>query len=464
MSVKIKFLGAAQTVTGSKYLIDSGNDKLLVDCGIFQGSREWRDKNWSDPPFNAAEIKAVLITHSHIDHIGFLPRLLRYGLNCPIYATPSSCELAKILLIDSAKLQAEEAAWRTATKRSRHPDPQPLYTEQEAENALKLFQPVRFGEKIAPLTNSCAVWLPAGHILGAAWLAVEIAGRRLIFSGDLGRYQAPILNDPFSLKECKIEHGDFLAIESTYGNRLHSEEEPATKLADTINRTAARGGAVIIPSFALGRAQTILYYLRQLKFERKIPNIPVIVDSPMALDASKIYASHTNEYDDQSLKTIKTGALPFIFENLRFVRTQDESKDLNKIDAPMIIISASGMLSGGRILHHLYNRVGDPRNTILFVGYQPEGGRGDWILKGAKSLTLFGEEVAIRAEIAELSGLSAHADRAELLTWAKAADNKPRKVAVTHGDPASAIGFAKNLKDELGWQSNAPKYLEEWDI
>ncbi len=456
MPVTITFLGAAGTVTGSTYLVSDGTTKILVDCGIFQGNREWRQHNWDDPSFNSSEISAILLTHAHIDHIGMLPRYQKFGLNAPIYSSPATAELAELLLLDSGRLQEEEASYRSETGRSRHHPPLPLYTEADAQECVKRLRPVAINSDVNVSAGISARWSPMGHILGACSLTLELGGKRIVFSGDIGRYGEPVLLDPQP-----VPMGDLLLIESTYGDRLHDHSHDVHDiLADVINKTTKRGGVTLIPSFAVGRTQSLLYYLRELKAAKRIPDIPVIIDSPMASDATQIYQRHANEYDQQARELLARGFQPFQLPKMYFVRGRDESIALNSIQEPMVLISASGMLTGGRILHHLKHRVSDRRNTVLFVGFQPPGSRGDWLKQGNSSLRLFGEEVSVGAEIAEISGLSAHGDRDELLRWCRSCPGTPSSVGVVHGEPESAQAFAATLRSELGWSTFVAAYKQ----
>ena len=459
MSVKVTFLGAAGTVTGSSYLISHGAVQILVDCGIFQGERSWREKNWLPPHFNPSEITAVLLTHSHIDHIGMLPRYYKLGLRAPVFCSPATADLTKLMLLDSGRLQEEEASFHLKQGKSRHHPPEPLYTELDAKGALELLRPSPLNLQTPVAAGVLAQWSLMGHILGACSISLHIGGKRIVFSGDIGRYGEPLLVDPMP-----IEMGDLLLIESTYGDRLHNGAGLEDALAEIINQTYHRRGVVLIPSFAVGRTQTLLYYLRELKAAGKIPDLPVIIDSPMALDATSIYQRHPNEYDAASLALLKSGVQPFQLPKMYFIRDRGESIKLNSIDDPMIIISASGMLSGGRIMHHLKHRLSDPRNTVLFVGFQPPGSRGDWLKQGNRSMRLLGQEVQVNAAICEVSGLSAHADRDELLRWCRSCSGTPGKVAVVHGEPETAARFSAQLQRDLGWNSFVPSYLESLSI
>ena len=455
MDVRITFLGAAGTVTGSTYLVTYGNIRLLVDCGIFQGERAWRERNWEPPHFDPTSIQAVLLTHAHIDHVGMLPRYYKLGLRAPVLCSPGTADLAKLLLLDSGGLQEEEAAFRAKHKKSRHDPPLPLYTEEDAKSSLELLTPGPINTRIPVVDGVTAEWSLMGHILGACAITLRIGGKTIVFSGDIGRYGEPILVDPQP-----VTMGDLLLIESTYGARLHEGGNLKDEMADIINRTYRRRGVVIIPSFAVGRTQTLLYYLRELKAEERIPDLPVIIDSPMAADATAIYRHHPNEYDERSKELLHRGAQPFTVPKMYFTREREESIKLNSIDEPMILISASGMLSGGRILHHLKHRVSDKRNSVMFVGYQPPGSRGDWLKRGNKTARLLGDEVPVNAEICEVSGLSAHADRDELLRWCRSCSGTPGRVAVVHGEPDSARHFSELLGKELGWSSFVAEYLQ----
>jgi metallo-beta-lactamase family protein len=456
MGVTIKFLGAAGTVTGSKYLVQNGKHSILVDCGIFQGDRVWRERNWEAPPREALDVDAVLITHAHIDHTGMLPRFHKLGLRAPIYASKPTVDLAQLLLTDSAALQEEEASWRQQRGKSRHNPVLPLYTRADAAAVLEQFRVARMHHDVQVAPGITARWSRIGHILGACAITLTISGETITFSGDIGRYGVPIYRDPEP-----VELGDTLLIESTYADRLHSDTDPSEKLAAVISQTANRGGAVVIPSFAVGRAQLLLYHLGVLKRARKIPDVPVIVDSPMGRDATEIYRNSPGEYDDEARRRLEAGEGILSCSKLHFTQSRQESIQLNSIAEPMVIISASGMLSGGRVLHHLRHRISSPQNTVLFVGFQPPGGRGAWIQSGAESLRIFGEEVPIRAQIEQISGLSAHGDRDEMLRWCRSCSGTPRQVYIVHGEPESAASFQTTLQQEFGWNARPAKYLEQ---
>lgn len=460
MTATITFLGASRTVTGSKYLVTTQDGRrILVDCGLFQGPREWREKNWDEPPVDLKSIDCVVLTHAHVDHVGMLPRYVAKGLSCPVYCTKATRELAKLILLDSAKLQEEESEFRGRTGRSRHIPPLPLYTTNEAQRALSLIRDAPLDSEVQILPKVRARFIQAGHIIGACSIELTIGNSLITFSGDIGRYNVPILRDPVSPKL-----GNLLLIESTYATRSHPTKDPKDEIARIISEAAAKGGAVLVPSFAVGRTQLLLFYLRELKLSHQIPDIPIIVDSPMAVDATKIYSENPEYYDESLLHLKSKGISPFRPSLLHFIRDHEESKQLNEIDEPMVIIAGSGMMNGGRILHHLYHRVSDPRTTVLIVGYQPEGGRGYWLKSDAKSIRLMGRDVPKRANVEEISSLSAHADQGELKRWCESATGSPTRVAVVHGEEESTIAFSKQLKEDFGWDAFSPSYHEEISI
>lgn len=378
------------------------------------------------------------------------------GLKCPVYCTGATEKLTSLLLRDSARLQEEEAEYRRLATTSRHSPPLPLYTLREAEDALQLLRAVPFNTEIEVAPGVHATWSVAGHILGAAVITLKIGGKTITFSGDLGRYQDPITKSPQP-----VPLGDVLLIESTYGDRLHGQQSAKSMLAEVMNRTIMRGGSILVPSFAVGRTQALLYYLRELQEEGVLPSVPVILDSPMARDATSIYAAHPTSLGDGVNKALREGRTPFGLKGLRYVKNREESIRLNSSDEPSIIISASGMLTGGRILHHLRYKLGDARNTILFVGFQPPGGRGAQLLSGQKHIRVFHEEIAVKAEVAEVSGLSAHGDRDELLRWCRECSGTPEQVFVVHGEPDSAKNFAHALERELGWGVQRASYQQK---
>jgi len=451
--LKIKFLGATGTVTGSKYLLTHNRHKILIDCGLFQGLKELRLRNWAKFPENIGEISAVILTHAHIDHSGYIPRLYNQGFRGKIYSTPGTRELCKILLPDSGFLMEEEAMYANRKGYSKHKPALPLFTIEDAKDCLTHFRPVAFN-KVFELGDGLSFeFKNAGHILGSAHLMVSDGNKTITFSGDIGR-----ADDPLLLPPDVPEKTDYLVIESTYGNRKHSESDPAEELLKVIEKTINRGGTVLIPAFAVGRSQAILYYLSQLKEQNKLPDVPVFLNSPMAQDVTDLYCYYgsNQKLDPEELRTVCYLA--------DYVTSADDSKTLNRDTNTKIIISASGMATGGRVVHHLKHFGPDEKNTILFTGYQAAGTRGQAILAGKESVKIHGEYVPINAEVAYLDSLSAHADQTELVEWAKKIKNTPAKVFITHGEEDSSEALKHLLKTELNWDCIKPEYLEEFEL
>jgi len=445
----IQFLGATGTVTGSKYLVRAGDGKILVDCGLFQGFKQLRLRNWAPLPFKPATLSGVILTHAHIDHSGYVPLLVKNGFSGSIYCSEATRDLCRILLPDAGRLQEEEAQYANRRGFSKHKPALPLFTEEDAERSLKQLVPVFFCEGFA-IGGVRARLDPAGHILGASIVSVSDSRRTLVFSGDLGRP-----NDPIMVAPSAVRNADYLVLESTYGNRRHEAEDPRIKLGGVIRRTIARGGAVIIPSFAVGRAQSLLYCIHLLKSEGAIPaDLPVYLNSPMAIDATRIYREHRSEHrlTPEQCRAMCGAAT--------VVNTAEESKRLNEKRGPMVLIAASGMATGGRVVHHLKAFAPDPRNTILFSGFQAGGTRGAAILAGADSVKIHGEYVPVRAEVALIENLSAHADCAEILDWLKGFERPPRETFITHGEPVAADALRHRLEETLGWICRVPDYLE----
>ena len=445
----VQFLGATGTVTGSKYLLRAGDSNVLVDCGLFQGFKQLRLRNWAPLPIKPATVSAVVLSHAHLDHSGYLPLLMRNGFIGKIHCTEATYELCRILLTDAGRLQEEEAEYANRRGFSRHKPALPLYTEEDAKRSLTRFAPVEFDKEIE-LGGLRLRLLPAGHILGAAIVSLNDGVQTMVFSGDLGRP-----NDPIMVAPSVVRRADYLVLESTYGNRRHDPEDPRQKLGRVISRTAARGGVVIIPSFAVGRAQSLLYHIHQLKLQGVIPaNLPIYLNSPMAVDATRIYHQHRAEHrlTPEQCRAMCNAAV--------IVNTAEESRRLNEKRGPMVIIAASGMATGGRVIHHLKAFAPDPRNTILFSGFQAGGTRGATLLAGAESVKIHGEYVPVRAEIAVVDNLSAHADSAEILGWLKGFDRPPRETFITHGEPVAADALRRAIEEELGWRCRVPDYLE----
>lgn len=451
----IQFLGAAGTVTGSKFLFTCRGERVLLDCGLFQGLKELRLRNWSSPPVDVKSLRAVVLSHAHIDHSGYLPKLVKLGFGGSIYATPASCDLLRILLPDSAHLQEEEAKYANKRGYSKHRPALPLYTVDDAYRVLDLLRPTDYAKETALAGEISFRFFPVGHILGAAAMRItcDFDGmkRQLVYSGDLGRYGRPILKDPDP-----IEQADWLLVESTYGDRFHPAN-PEEQLAKAIEEAAAENGWLIIPSFAVGRTQELIYIIRQLEDQGRIPWLPVHVDSPMAINATEIYCAHAEEHDlDMKLLTDKERS-PLCSHRFQIHRTQEESKALNDLPGPLIIISASGMATGGRVLHHLKSRLPDPKTTVLFVGFQAEGTRGRALQDGKKEIKMLGETVPVRAKVKIIDGFSAHADQGELLRWLGNFKRPPRRTFVVHGEPGASDSFAGVVREKLRWEVEVPK-------
>lgn len=448
--MEISFLGGTGTVTGSKYLFDDGEAATLIDCGLFQGFKQLRLRNWAPLPIDPRRIRSVVLTHAHIDHSGYLPLLVKNGFKGQVYCSKATRDLCEILLPDCAHLQEEEARYMNKHGVSKHKPALPLYTVEDAKHALKHLHPVDFNEPIRLGSSSTARLLPAGHILGAAMIMIECAGKRVLFSGDLGRPNDPIMRPP-----TKVEGADVLVLESTYGNRKHSSTNPELELETHLDRALSRGGVVVIPAFAVGRAQMLLHLIARLKGQGLMGNVPVYLNSPMAVDATRIFHTYRSEH---RLSIEECSAACRVAE---FVNSPEASKALNQKKGPMIIISASGMATGGRVVHHLKAFAPDPKNMILFSGFQAGGTRGDAMVHGADSIKIHGEYIPVRAEVANLDSLSAHADYAEIIDWLKSFRQAPGKICLTHGEPAAADAMRKHIEESLGWESFVPDYLEK---
>ena len=459
MDVTAKFLGGAGVVTGSKYLIDLGDFEFLVDCGLFQGGRKLREQNWDDFPMPLQDLEAVVLTHAHLDHIGYLPRLVQQGFKGPIYCTEATASLAKILLLDSGKLQEEEAEFARKKGYSRHENPQPLYTKADAEAVFPQFVPQPFEKPFHIHPAVTVTFFHAGHILGASIVKFLIQGehqtKRLVFSGDLGRYKDPLLFPP-----TRIPKADILWIESTYGDRKSANSKPEEEMARAIRDTFDRGGLVIIPAFAVGRTQLLLYHLYQLMEKGKIPKVPIFTDSPMAIDATQLYLDYSKDHRLGAM--LQEDEHAFKHPHLHYYQKKEESMSLNTYNGKAIIISASGMATGGRILHHLFHHLPHEKNGVIIVGYQAQETRGRRLLDGDPIIRIYGDEVPVRAKVYPIEGLSAHADQDELMDWAEGFTEKPKYTFVVHGEPKSAEALAYKLKEELGWNTLLPNYLESF--
>jgi len=466
-SATLSFWGGVGTVTGSKYLIETERARVLVDCGVFQGLKELRERNWQEPPFDARAINAVLITHAHIDHTGYLPRLVRHGFHGPVYCSRGTADLLKILLPDAGRLQEEEADYRNRHKLTKHKPALPLYTEKDAFAALELVRPVaNTGESIDVAEGIRAGFRIAGHILGSSLVLVEIdgagddgAGRRILFSGDLGHYDQPIIHDPVSPPAC-----DYLLVESTYGDRLHDPENPKDALKRIINDVAQRNAPLLIPAFAVGRTQEIVYLIRELEDEHTIPILPVCLDSPMAAAATTAYANRTEEQDEAYASVLARPQHPLRTHSMIACSSKQQSKQLNEASGARIIVSASGMMTGGRVLHHAVRLLPDPNTTLLFVGYQAAGTTGRRILNGEREVKIMGQWVPVRCRIERIGSFSAHADWKEILRWLEGMPAPPRQTFLTHGEPAAANAMAAHIKARLGWNASVPVYGQRFEV
>jgi metallo-beta-lactamase family protein len=471
----IQFLGAAGTVTGSKHLINTaspGNSgfQLLVDCGMFQGQKEWRERNWENTPVPADQVDAVVLTHAHLDHCGWIPRLVKEGFRGPIFATPATIDLCGIILPDSGHLQEEDAYFYNKHKRSKHDPALPLYTLAEAQASMQYFRPlpIETSQQLSPELSFRLV--RAGHILGSAMVEItcQSGGRahRLLFTGDIGRVCDQELA-PGRVVNCGPTEGetaDILVMESTYGNRTHPTDDPRPALSAVIRQTVQRGGSVVVPAFAVERTQKFVFMLKRLMESGQIPRIPVFCDSPMAIEAVKIFLKHTEEYSDETKRLISEYGSPLEWPGFTFASTPEESKKINDSRFPCIIVSSSGMVTGGRVQHHLAQRLPDPKNTVIFIGFQAQGTRGFTIKSGAPEVKIYGEVVPIRAQVTSFEQFSDHADTPELLTWLRTFPHKPGVTYLVHGDPAASAQLRGTMSKELGWNVQVAQWMEKVDI
>lgn len=450
----LSFLGAARTVTGSKYLLNIENKNFLIDCGLFQGFAELRRRNWHPLPIPAKDINAVILTHAHIDHTGYVPLLVKNGFKGKIYCSQATRDLCAILLPDSGFLQEEEARFANKHAYSKHKPALPLYTAADAIHSIQYFYPLAYGNHYNLENTIDLSLMHAGHILGASFVKIAYEDTRILFSGDIGRMHDPVMNMP-----AIIQKTDYLILESTYGNRQHSNVDPLDGLEKLINRIVEQQAVMVIPAFAVGRAQNILYYIYQLKKANRIPHdIPVYLDSPMAISATKVFNNYSNEH------RLSKQVSQEVCQVATSISSQEESKELLKQKPPMIIISASGMIAGGRVLHHIRHFAPNPNNIILLVGYQAEGTRGAQLLAGRRHLKVFGETVPIAAQVIELGNMSAHADYQEILSWLSHFQSPPRKTFITHGEPESADALKLQIENALGWECVVPDYLDKIEL
>jgi metallo-beta-lactamase family protein len=452
-AMKLTFLGGVGTVTGSKYLVVARGKRLLVDCGLFQGFKQLRLRNWNPPPVDPASVDAVILTHAHLDHSGYLPLFIRNGFRGPVLATPATRDLCSILLPDSGFLQEKDAEFANRHGFSKHHPALPLYTAEDGEQALRMFKPIGFGDEHAIGPHISVTFHHGGHIPGAAIVELTCGGRRLVFSGDLGRPNDPVMQPP-----ARLTQADYLVLESTYGDRVHRDDDAGEALLDVVTRTVRRGGTVLIPAFAVGRTQTILFHLNRLLANGEFPSVPIYLDSPMAQDASDILCRNVDGLRLSAAQARQICAVA------RYVRSVEESKSLTENTMPKIIISASGMATGGRVLHHLKRYAPDPRNTILFTGYQAGGTRGAAMMAGVPAVKIHGAYVPVRAEVQNLDILSGHADSNELMDWLSGFTQPPRRVFITHGEPAAADALRRRIAEDYGWPCDVPDYRDEVDL
>jgi metallo-beta-lactamase family protein len=451
--MKLTFLGATNTVTGSKFLVTIGTKKILIDCGLFQGLKELRLRNWSKFPIDPKTIDAVVLTHAHIDHTGYLPLLIKNGFKGKVYCSSATKDLCAVLLPDSGYLQEEEAKFLNKHGYSKHKPALPLYTQQDALNALGQLYPIPFRKEYKLDEDTYISLIPAGHILGATYVQFKHYGTTLLFSGDLGRP-----NDIIMLPPAVVQAADYIVLESTYGNRLHKKIDPLDELADIITRTVNRDGTVVIPAFAVGRAQHLLYLMYLLKKSNRIPNVPIYLDSPMASSATQLFVKY------HELHRLSAQLSQEVCEVPIYVNSKEESQAIDEIVTPKIIISASGMLEGGRVLHHIKKFAPDEKSTIVFAGYQAAGTRGADMINGKASIKVFGQTIPVNSEVKVLSNMSAHADYEEILDWLSHFNHHPRKIFITHGEPEAARSLKDKIEEKYHWQCVVPDYLQTVDL
>ena len=451
----LSFLGAAQTVTGSKHLVNTGRSQVLVDAGLFQGHKELRLRNWADLPISARDLDAIVLTHAHLDHVGYLPRIVSQGFRGRVFCTPGTMDLAKLVLVDSANLQEEDARQANREGYSRHHPALPLYTVADAWRAVSQLQPVGYDRQVTVAPGIEISFVPMGHLLGSAAVRMHLAdGPSIVFGGDLGRFDRPVLRDPQL-----IPHGDVLLVESTYGDRQHEADDDGARLAAIIAETAAKKGRVIIPAFAVGRVEEVLYWIRKLEAERRIPVLPVYLDSPMATEALNFYGNRVHELDPEFAEN--GGRLTgFLTRRFTCVTSTQQSKDLVRSDKPAIVISSSGMATGGRVLHYLRATLPDARNTILFVGYQAGGTRGRQLVDGVKQVKMHGRLIDVHARIEKIDSMSAHADAGEIIRWLRGFTRPPKTTYLVHGEPPAQQALSARIQSELGWHVHVPAHAE----
>ena len=464
--IALTFLGAARTVTGSKYLIETNGVRVMVDAGLFQGLKELRERNWQDLPIPASSIQAIVLTHAHLDHCGYLPRLVAQGFRGRVFCTAGTQDLCRIVLPDSAKLQEEDADYANRHAFSKHTPALPLYRDVDAARALTQLQPCGY-DRTMPIVGGIEVeFINAGHLLGSAYVRMHVDGRTILFGGDLGRYGRPVLPDPTPVAEA-----DYLLVESTYGDRLHEPDDDGSRLAEIVTRTVHRGGKLIVPAFAIGRVEELLYWLKRLETQKRIPVLPVFLDSPMASAALARYTERAQELDADILADARDDKAPrerdlclFCTERFHVIASVEESKQLTASKAPAIVISSSGMAEGGRVLHHLKAALPDARNTVLFAGYQGEGTRGRRLVDGEKRIKIHGEWIQVAATIERIDSMSAHADAGEIMHWLHGFTKPPIRTFIVHGEPAAQDALGARIQQELGWNPLAPEYRQRVEL
>ena len=465
MDIQLRFLGAAESVTGSRHLIEFNHSKVLIDCGLYQ-ERALRNRNWEDFGFEPAELDAVLLTHAHLDHCGLLPKLVKEGFKGKVFCTPATAEIAKIVIADSAKIQEEDAEYKTKRhKRAKYTPPrpvEPLYTVEDAEACIPMFSPVEYEQPLRVADDVEASFYEAGHIFGSSIIKVTVKfdgeSRTILFTGDLGRIGKPILRDP-----AVFEEADYVFVESTYGDRIHtSVEDTKEQLCEAVNKTYAAGGNIVVPSFSIERAQEVMYYMNDLLMEDRVPNIMTFLDSPMAVRVTEVFKKHPELYDAEMTELMTQNESPFTYQGLKLVQSTRESKSINHIKGTIMVIAGSGMCTGGRVKHHLVNNIARPESAVLFVGYQAIGTLGRTIVDSQPNdeVRIMGEHYPVRANIVQVHGFSAHADKVEILSWLRNLKKPPRKVFIVHGEKEVAHSFKGYLTEETGWDFMVPKYQD----
>lgn len=480
----ITFLGAARTVTGSKYLLDTGTSRVLIDAGVFQGLKELRERNWQDLPVPAAELDAIVLTHAHLDHVGYLPRLVKQGFRGRVFCTAGTQDLARIVLPDSGRIQEEDAENANRNGYSKHAPALPLYDEADAFRAVSLLQPVGYDRPMPVAPDVEVEFINAGHLLGSAYARIKTGGKTILFGGDLGRFGRPVLPDPTMVAEA-----DYLLVESTYGNRVHDPDDNGEKLAAVLKAAVARGGRIIVPSFAIGRVEELIYWIKRLEDEKRIPVLPVFIDSPMAVEALARYTSRLNELDPEMQPETSDEKAPhgpadrgervdarrrnaqrerqvcaFCTDRFRTISSSAESRELTSSKMPAIVISASGMATGGRVLHHLKAALPDSRNTVLFAGYQAAGTRGRNLVDGHKEVKIHGQMIPVHAHVEQIESMSAHADSQEILHWLRGFTKPPAMTFLVHGEPVAMEALSQSITSGLGWKTRMPEHGETIDL